>query len=57
MHDYWATYKSDGVITEDHSRSGFYSGLILQFINPKIYIYCIMSMQAYILAVLHGRAF
>lgn len=46
LHLAWATYKSDGVITEDHSRSGFYSGLILQFINPKIYIYCIMSMQA-----------
>ena len=25
------------------------SGLFLQFINPKIYIYCIMSMEAYIL--------
>lgn len=53
----WATYKSDGVITEDHSRSGFYSGLILQFINPKIYIYCIMSMQAYILPFYTGEPF
>ena len=51
------TYKSDGVITEDHSRSGFYFGLILQFINPKIYIYCIMSMQAYILPFYTGEPF
>ena len=42
---------------EDHSRSGFYSGLILQFINPKIYIYCIMSMQAYILPFYTGEPF
>lgn len=54
LHLAWATYKSDGVITEDHSRSGFYSGLILQFINPKIYIYYIMSMQAYILPFYTG---
>lgn len=57
LHLAWATYKSDGVITEDHSRSGFYSGLILQFINPKIYIYCIMSMQAYILPFYTGEPF
>lgn len=54
LHLAWATYKNDGVITEDHSRSSFYSGLILQFINPKIYIYCIMSMQAYILPFYTG---
>ena len=57
LHLAWATYKSDGVINEDHSRSGFYSGLILQFINPKIYIYCIMSMQAYILPFYTGEPF
>ena len=57
LHLAWATYKSDGVITEDHSRSGFYSGLILQFINPKIYIYCITSMQAYILPFYTGKPF
>lgn len=45
----WETFRSSGIINEDHSRSGFYSGMLLQFINPKIYIYCIMSMQAYIL--------
>ncbi len=45
----WGTFRSSGIINEDHSRSGFYSGMLLQFINPKIYIYCIMSMQAYIL--------
>ena len=45
----WETFRSSELIEEDHSRSGFLSGLLLQFINPKIYIYCIMSMEAYIL--------
>ena len=44
----WETFRSSGV-EENHSREGFLSGLLLQFINPKIYIYCIMSMEAYIL--------
>ena len=45
----WGTFRSSDVIQEDHSREGFLSGLLLQFINPKIYLYCIMSMEAYIL--------
>ena len=44
----WETFRSSGV-EEDHSRDGFLSGLLLQFINPKIYIYGIVSMEAYIL--------
>ena len=44
----WETFRSSGV-EEDHSRDGFLAGLLLQFVNPKIYIYCIMSMEAYIL--------
>lgn len=35
LHLAWATYKSDGVITEDHSRSGFYSGLICSLSTLK----------------------
>ncbi len=45
----WKTYKSTPGIEEKETKSGFFSGLILQFINPKIYIYCIVSMEAYIL--------
>lgn len=51
----WETFRSAGTIEENHSRDGFLSGLLLQFINPKIYIYCIMSMEAYILPFYHGR--
>lgn len=51
----WETFRSTDAIEEDHSRDGFLSGLLLQFINPKIYIYCIMSMEAYILPFYHGQ--
>lgn len=51
----WKTFKSSSEIKEDHSHSGFFSGLLLQFINPKIYIYCIVSMEAYILPFYQGK--
>jgi cysteine/O-acetylserine efflux protein len=51
----WKTFRSSSEIKEDHSRSGLLSGLLLQFINPKIYIYCIVSMEAYILPFYQGE--
>lgn len=45
----WSTYKSTDQLQEVTKGGGFSSGLFLQFINPKIYIYCIISMEAYIL--------
>ena len=55
LHLAWATFRSSDTIREDHSREGFCSGLLLQFINPKIYLYCIMSMEAYILPYYSGK--
>ena len=55
LHLAWGTFRSSGLIDDDHSRSGFYAGMLLQFINPKIYIYGIMSMQAYILPFYAGE--
>lgn len=51
----WKTFRSTNSIEEDYSRAGFWQGFTLQFINPKIYIYCIMSMEAYILPYYHGQ--
>lgn len=45
----WETFRSSDGIKEGAAREGFLSGLLLQFVNPKIYIYCVMSMEAYIL--------
>ena len=55
LHLAWSTFRSSGVIEDRHSSSGFYAGMLLQFINPKIYIYGIMSMQAYILPFYAGK--
>lgn len=51
----WKTFRSSSVVEEHSSRSGFAAGLALQFINPKIYIYCIVSMEAYILPFYQGQ--
>lgn len=51
----WETFRSSDTIEEHHSQDGFLSGLLLQFINPKIYIYGMMSMEAYILPFYTGR--
>ena len=51
----WQTWRS-GSLSETHAaRDGLWSGLLLQFVNPKIYIYCIVSMEAYILPFYQGR--
>lgn len=51
----WKTVKRSSVIEEKQSKSSFISGALLQFINPKIYIYCIVSMEAYILPYYQGE--
>ena len=50
----WEMYNSTGELAERHSRGDFLSGLLMQFINPKIYVYCIMSMEVYILPYYQG---
>ena len=49
------TWRSSDSIEENHTHDGFWSGLFLQFVNPKIYMYCIMSMEAYILPFYQGQ--
>ncbi len=51
----WKTFTSTEEIDGENSRSGFMSGFVLQFVNPKIYIYGIMSMEAYILPYYGGQ--
>lgn len=52
LHLAWATFRSSSEIKTDNTElSGFLSGIFLQFINPKIYIYCIISMKLYIFPV------
>ncbi len=51
----WSTYQSSSRIEEKPTAGSFWSGLLLQFINPKIYLYGILSMEAYILPFYQGR--
>ena len=51
----WETFRSSGVGEDSARRGGFLSGLLLQFINPKIYVYGILSMEAYILPYYQGQ--
>ena len=51
----WKTFKSSGGVEEKSTRGGFVSGLGLQFVNPKIYVYGIVSMEAYILPYYGGQ--
>ncbi len=51
----WQTWKSDGEIEESNLKTGFLSGALLQVVNPKAYIYVIVSMQAYILPFFAGN--
>ena len=45
----WKTFRSSGELGESEAKSGYLSGVALQFVNAKIYIYGIVSMEVYIL--------
>ena len=51
----WKTWRSGPVEDADGGRGNFWSGALLQFVNPKIYIYCVVSMEAYILPYYQGN--
>lgn len=51
----WKMLRDNSAVEEAASRDGFVSGFLLQFVNPKIYLYGIVSMEAYILPVYHGQ--
>ena len=45
----WKIYHSSGNIEEQSKSRGLLSAILLQFVNPKGYIYAIVSMELYIL--------
>ena len=50
----WKVFRG-GKIEEREEKSSFLSGLLLQFVNVKIYLYGIVCMQSYILPVYAGQ--
>ena len=51
----WKLFRSAPLTEEGQEKGSFLSGLILQFINPKLYLYCIVSLEAYILPYYQGQ--
>lgn len=51
----WKVLKSSSELNADGGKEvSFLSGMLLQFANPKIYIYAITAMSLYILPVYHS---
>lgn len=49
-------WKSNSDFQVEEEAASFFAGMVLQFINPKIYIYAITAMSLYILPVFHSNA-
>ncbi|MZL70173.1 MULTISPECIES: LysE family transporter [Eubacteriales] len=53
----WKVWKSSADVNADSGKeASFLSGMLLQFANPKIYIYAITAMTLYILPIYHSAA-
>ncbi|RVU54222.1 LysE family transporter [Anaerosphaera multitolerans] len=48
---------SSSINEEENLKSDFLSGLLLQFVNPKVIIYALVTMQTYIIPVYNGQVF
>ena len=51
----WKTFRRSGEITDKESRGDFLTGFTMQFVNPKVMLYGLMSYEAYILPSFEGQ--
>lgn len=51
-----STLHARAEIEADDRQAGFLKGLLLQFVNPKEYVYCMVSLETFILPYYHGQA-
>ncbi len=51
----WKTWKSTGIQEESSLKTGFWTAFLLQFVNPKGFMYAIVSLETYILPAYHGQ--
>lgn len=51
----WQTLRRPAGIEEQQTKGSFLTGFLLQFINPKLYILIIVSMEGYILPYYQGQ--
>ena len=47
----WKTWRRTGEIEEKEGKGDFLTGFAMQFVNPKVMLYGVMSYEAYILPV------
>jgi len=52
----WKTWRSGSVDEIAASRSSFRDGFLLQFVNVKVFLYCIVAMQSYVLPYYQGQS-
>lgn len=51
----WKTFRRSGEIAGKESKGDFLTGFAMQFVNPKVMLYGIMSYEAYILPSFEGQ--
>ena len=51
----WKTLRRSSEISETEGKGDFLTGFAMQFVNPKVMLYGIMSFEAYILPVYEGQ--
>ena len=49
-------HRAGAVTDTSDAKARFRDGFFLQFVNPKIYIYCIVSMQSCVLPLYQGQS-
>ena len=51
----WKTYKRNADMEEKSFEGSFASGFLMQFVNPKLFMICILTMTSYVLPYCQGR--
>lgn len=51
----WKLWRASAMNEVSTSKSGFRDGFVLQFVNVKLYVFCIVSLQSYALPLYQGQ--
>lgn len=51
----WRMWRSGSLTERDNPLSGFRTGLFFQFVNPNLYVYCLLALEIYVLPYFSGQ--
>ena len=51
----WKIWHAGAMSEKDSARSSFRDGFLLQFVNVKVFLYCIVAMQSYVIPYYRGQ--